>query len=595
MKRLFRLFALATLLTTLVACGGGGGGGGGLPAVPSGDGTSEKAPGAPTLTMSPEPVKNFQFKWDDVEGETEYRLLENPDGQSGYDHVATVAADATSYSHTVFLPERPNASYILQACNTTCTDSEPVYVDENLSASIGYFKASNTDSDDRFGYSIALAADGNTMAVGAYVEASAAAGIDGDQADNSQIDSGAVYVFTRSAGEWTQQAYLKASNADAGRDIGFGYSVHLSDDGNTLAVGGPYEYSAASGIDGDQSDTSAAGSGAVYVFTRDAGTWTQQAYVKASNSGPDDLFGHSVALSGEGDTLVVGAPFEESNASGINNDQTDNSAALSGAVYVFNREEGSWIQHAYVKAASPYAGDVFGYSVALSADGDTFAVGAPREGAASGAVYVFAREEGAWSEQLYAKASNSAADDRFGVSIALAGNGDTLVVGAVGEDSSASGVDGDEADNSLESSGAVYVYTRDGTLWKQEAYLKAEAPALNTNFGSAVAISADAGTVVVGMPFDNSAATGINGESGGTALKSGAAHVFTKDGGAWVQKAYLKAPNADEQDYFGASVALADDGNTLAVGARLESSNATGVGGDSTNNSSSASGAVYLY
>ena len=152
--------------------------------------------------------------------------------------------------------------------------------------------------------------------------------MNGDQYDNSAPFSGAVYVFTRSGGTWSQQAYLKASNTGAGDR--FGRSAALS--GNTLAVGAIGEDSSATGLGGSPSNNSAGESGAVYVFTRSGGAWSQLAYLKASNTGADDWFGRSVSLSGE--RLAVGAYREESSATGVNGDQNDNSALHSGAVYI---------------------------------------------------------------------------------------------------------------------------------------------------------------------------------------------------------------------------------------------------------------------
>jgi hypothetical protein len=196
-----------------------------------------------------------------------------------------------------------------------------------------YVKASNTGANDLFGSSVALSNDGSTLAVGAHGEDSATFGIGGNQADNSAADAGAVYVFTRSGATWNQQAYLKASNTDAG-DI-FGASVALSGDGATLAVGAGFEVSAATGIGGDQTSNSAMEAGVVYVFTRSGAAWSQQAYVKASNTGAGDRFGGSVGLTSDGATLVVGASDEESAATGIGGNQTDNSATYAGAAYVF--------------------------------------------------------------------------------------------------------------------------------------------------------------------------------------------------------------------------------------------------------------------
>jgi len=186
-------------------------------------------------------------------------------------------------------------------------------------------------------------------------------------------------VFARAAGQWLAHAYVKASNTDAGDN--FGFSVALSSDGNTLAVGAIGEASIGSSPD----DDFALGAGAVYVFTRPAGKYSQQAYVKAFTPTQNSEFGLSVALSGDGNTLAVGAPGEASAATGIDGDQTDKSAAAAGAVFVFTRTAGQWLADAYVKASNTDLGDNFGFSIALSSDGNTLAVGAIGEdGGATG-------------------------------------------------------------------------------------------------------------------------------------------------------------------------------------------------------------------
>ena len=195
-----------------------------------------------------------------------------------------------------------------------------------------YVKASNTGAGDHFGVSVALGADGNTLAVGANSERSASTGVGGNQGDNSADGAGAVYVFTRTAGTWSQQTYVKASNT--GASDAFGLSVALSADGNTLAVGASFEASNATGVGGNQSDNSATTAGAVYVFTRTVGIWSQQAYVKASIADVNDGFS-TVALSGDGSLLAVGAKGEASAAAGIGANQNDNSASNAGAVYLF--------------------------------------------------------------------------------------------------------------------------------------------------------------------------------------------------------------------------------------------------------------------
>ena len=129
-------------------------------------------------------------------------------------------------------------------------------------------------------------------------------------------------------------------------------------------IGAYTEDSAATGVNGNQADNSAFASGAAYVFVRSGSTWSQQAYLKASNTGPNDLFGASVAISGN--TVVVGAFGEDSAATGVNGDQTSNSATDSGAAYVFVRSGSTWTQQAYLKASNTGASDFFGISTAIS-------------------------------------------------------------------------------------------------------------------------------------------------------------------------------------------------------------------------------------
>jgi hypothetical protein len=447
-----------------------------------------------------------------------------------------------------------------------------------------YLKASTARTGDGFGYAMSL--DGNTLVVGAEYECSNATGV---------MYSGAAYVFTRTAEVWSQQAYLKASNAEDYDN--FGDAVSLS--GDTLVVGAGGEDSNATGVNGDQADNSAVDSGAAYVFTRSGTTWSQQAYLKASNTDEGDNFAW-VSLSG--DTLVVGAHGEDSNASGVNGNQVNNLAYLSGAAYVFTRTAGVWSQQAYLKASNTEMRDEFGHAVSLS--GNMLVVGATGEdsnatvvngnqannsASQSGAAYVFTRTAGVWSQQAYLKASNTGAGDFFGSS--MSASGDTLAIGADGESSNAIGVNGDQADNSASQSGAAYVFTRTAGVWSQQAYLKASNTEVDDNFGSSMSVSGD--TLVVGAIGEDSNAIGVNGDQAdNSASQSGAAYVFTRSGTTWSQQAYLKASNTDEGDNF-AWVSLS--GDTLVVGADGEDSDATDVNGDGANNLAENSGAAYVF
>ncbi|HET8759591.1 MAG TPA: cadherin-like beta sandwich domain-containing protein [Nitrospiria bacterium] len=402
--------------------------------------------------------------------------------------------------------------------------------------------------------------------------------------------------------------YLKASNS--GASDRFGKSVAL--DGDTLVVGAALEDSAATGVNSLQgpSDNSATDSGAVYVFVRANGAWSQQAYIKPSNTGAGDQFGFSVALSG--DTLVVGAPREDSASTGVGGKQTNNQASNSGAVYVFVRTNGVWSQRAYLKASNSEAQDHFGSSVALA--GDTLVVGSPGEDSSatgvngdqgdnastdSGAAYVFVRNGTTWQQQAYLKASTTDANpqfgdypDQFGFSVAVDGN--TLAVGAIGEDSNAAGANGNafNNDNNTKESGAAYVFTRSADTWTLQAYLKASNPAAGDWFGYSVALDGD--TLAVGAIWEDSGTTGVNGDDTNDAIgDSGAAYVFVRNSNAWMQQAYIKASNPGVLDAFGYSLALERD--TLVVGARNEASNATGVNGDQTNNAMPYSGAAYAF
>lgn len=462
-----------------------------------------------------------------------------------------------------------------------------------------YAKSSNSEAGDRFGHSVAMS--GDVLAIAAWEEDSATTTVNGDETDNAALLSGAVYIFERNLGDqgWTQQGYIKASNAQ-GEDR-FGENLALS--GDTLVVGAPDEDSSATGINGDATDNSRADSGAVYVFVRTAqNSWNQQAYIKGSSVQVNDKFGSSTALSGDtlvvgarekdrvgaggitdvgvvyvfvrdasnvwtqqaklspsnpddsdlfgssvtvsGDTLAIGAINEDGGTSGINGDQSDDTATNSGAVYVYTRDAGNnWTEQAYVKPSNTSTTQNFGTAVSLS--GDTLAVGAPLEdsigtGVAgtqakdpadttstndSGAVYIFTRDgSNVWRQQTYIKSSNSEQGDEFGTSVSLYNN--TLAVGARDENGGATGINGDETDNSTPGSGAAYIFTRNtANNWTQDAYVKASNSGNSDAFGTSVAVNER--NLVAGAVEEDSIAQGIGGNQGSEgAEQSGAAYFF---------------------------------------------------------------------
>jgi K319-like protein/FG-GAP repeat protein len=409
--------------------------------------------------------------------------------------------------------------------NSSCPGAGAVYVFTRTGdtwSQQAYLKASNTEAHDNFGTRVSLS--GDTLAVGVPNEASCASGVNGDQADNGCFQGGAVYVFTRTGSTWSQQAYIKASNSDSvDRNLGsqgdlFGHAVAVS--GNTLVVGAHVEESCASGINGNQADNNCPSAGAVYVFTRSNNVWTQEAYLKASNTHIPNpgLFGFNLVL--DGDTLAVGAVNEASCATGINGDQTSNSCPGTGAVYVFTRTAGVWTQQAFVKASN--ISGQFGFGLAL--EGNTLVVGAPSEASCatgidgnqadsgcpqSGAVYVFTRTNSLWSQTAYVKAAHPGLQSfagSFGSNLAF--DGTALAVGA-GDNNCARGFNPSPGSNDCTASGAVYLFTQTATSWAQRAYVKATNNEAFDFFGSGIAI--DGNTLVVGAQYEDSCATGING------------------------------------------------------------------------------------
>ncbi len=246
--------------------------------------------------------------------------------------------------------------------------------------------------------------------------------------------------------------------------------------------------------------------------------------------------------------MAIGTAREESGATGVNGDQTDNTAPDAGAVYVFARNDGNWQQQAYLKA------------------------------------------------------SNAGVLDGFGASISLSGDASTLAVAASSEQSSATGIDGNQNDNSKSYSGAVYVFAIDDAgNPQQQAYLKASNADEQAYFGGSVNLSHKGDILVVGSTGDDTFGRGVYSDVPIDTIrsKSGAAYVFLRSNGQWRQHAYLKASNANNRDLFGRTVSISEDGETIAVSATFEESLATGINGDQNDNSVDNSlegvGAVYLY
>lgn len=356
-------------------------------------------------------------------------------------------------------------------------------------------KLTATDAalNDLGGFSVALS--GDTAIVGARNAVNA-----GGQG------LGAAYVFTRTNGAWTEQARLPSQGGNAGASVAIW--------GDTAIVGSWSGYARVftrtSGAWTEQAtlsgpadsvalfeDTAVVAScrGTALVFTRNNGVWTQQATLTPSTptdaSPPLNLVNF---VSVHRETVVLGSAYED-NAGGVD----------AGSAYVFTRTGGAWVQQAMLMPQDAAAGDNFGSSIALS--GDTVIVGAYQDsqpgGAYAGSAYIFTRTNGTWTQQVKLTASDSAASDNFGESVAL--SGDTALVGATQNYSNS---------NKNGGFGAAYVYSRSSSVWTEVAKLVASDGAEMDLFGHAVALSGD--TAIVGA----------YGHANASGLETGAAYVF---------------------------------------------------------------------
>ena len=508
-----------------------------------------------------------------------------------------------------------NADLIVPADLTVPADlsTPPTFAEQ------AYLKPPNLVHNSYYGDATAIA--GDTVVVGAYQESSNQTTITngtGASSNMSAAASGAAYVYLRSSGSWAQQAYIKPANSAENNN--FGTAVAISAD--TLVVGAPFESSSQTTITNGAtaaSDVTLFGAGAAYVFVRSSGNWTEQAYLKAANTAAASYgyqYGSAVAI--DGDTIVVGSPVDASNQTTITNGTTassDTSASRAGAVFVYVRSGSSWTQQAYLKAPNARTQYQFGNAVAIS--GDTIVVGSNGESSnqttitngstassdnslsSSGAVYVFVRSGSTWSQQAYVKPPNAHANYYFGGVVAI--SGDTFVVSDSIDGSNQSTITNGttaSSDTSAPNAGAAYVFVRSGSNWSQQAYLKASNNHAGNTFGSSVSIAGD--NIAVGAYGESSNQTSVtNGSTASSdtsVSSSGAAYLFSRASSTWSQTAYFKAANPDVNDGLGCAVGIS--GTTVVVGAYGEDANQTTITngtGASSDNTFSNGGAAYVF
>jgi hypothetical protein len=346
----------------------------------------------------------------------------------------------------------------------------------------------------RFGRSVALSADGDTALIGA---------------PNDDGEAGAAWVLARSGATWTQQAILTgAGESGAGH---FGRSVALSADGDTALVGAPND-------DG--------GFGAVWVFVRSGATWTQQAMLTGAGESGRGWFGRSVALSADGDTALIGGYVDSGD---------------TGAAWVFARSGTTWAQQgAKLTGGEESGAGEFGFSVALSGDGETALIGGRGDGGGVGAAWVFARSGATWAQQgAKLTGGEESGEGYFGGSAALSQDGETALIGGLKD---GGGV------------GAAWVFARSGATWAQQGpKLTGGEESGEGYLGGGVALSADGDIALIGGMKDDG--------------EIGAAWVFARSGAMWAQQgAKLTGGEEIGKGQFGWSVALSADGETALIG-----------------------------
>ena len=349
-----------------------------------------------------------------------------------------------------------------------------------------------TASDGSAGFGGWPRIDGDTIVIGARLD------------DENGAASGSAYVFNRIGGMWVEQM-PKLLASDGAVDNRFGSFVAI--DGDTALIGATGFF------------LPPVVPGAAYVYHRIGGMWVEQMpKLLASDAAPDDEFGR-VAL--DGNTAVVSALFDDDNG------------ADAGAVYIFTRSNGIWTEQAKLLASDGAPDHNFGRGLAI--DGDTLVVGANRGNGNvddAGAAYIFTRTNGVWTEQAKVIASDGVQGDRFGGSNDI--DGDTAVISSIFND--------EQGDRS----GAAYIFTRSNGNWTEQAKLLASDGMIEDQFGRP-AISGN--TVVIGAPRNDS--------------RMGAVYIFTQPNGIWTEQAKVLASDGAPGDNFGRS---SIDGTTLIVG-----------------------------
>lgn len=535
-----RVFVLATVLACAMAGCGGGADVTASPAQSQSDNTDVSTASAPSVTLAaPQAIEGsdrIRLSWSAPSKALTFSVLLQRSDQHGFEPVASGLNGTTTALDRgpAWKLDFPTARVKVRACHRRshkCADSNAQPLLDALVKGVVELHSVRPTSADAFANSVSLSRDGNTLAVSVELDNGAIL-----PAPNPPPPYGSFYVFRRDAnGAWQQAAYIR----NPGQGANFGARVVLSGDGGTVAVSAP----------------SFNGVGAVYVYRRDSqGQWQQQAVVTDAGLAADAFFGFMTALSDRGDVLVAGTTV--------------------ATAYVFVRDAaGTWTREFVVKNDLASRDQIDPTVFTLSGNGKVLVFGGTRAEAATcdffacfrAAFVLRHRGSQGWAREATLPSPNVLGpdDDAFAGSLALDADGNTLVVGAAGEDSSA--ID----------SGALHVYRHNaGAGWRREAFIKARGAAAGDAFGTKVSVSGD-GRVLLGTALGAAAnVPGVNRMNPVSATPQalgGAAYVFERHpGGIWTERATVVPPVVDGLPFqlaWGNPAALSGDGSTLVLGA----------------------------
>jgi len=524
-------------------------------------------PAAPQVTVGAD-LKQLVFDWNSVAGATSYQLWYKASASAAFTAVGSPIAPPQHHARVSVSVHKLNwqqARYKVAACNASgCRHSAEIPVQNLMLDAIGYFKASNTGADDQFGRGIVVSADGKTLVVSTPNEDRGATGVNGNQADDSMMNAGAVYVFRRGSNGWRQEAYLKPDTVTTEQSFGHGspldyQALAVNANGTLIAVGAPGE---------KQNGYSFVGK--AYIFGRASnGTWSQRQKLGSPAPIARDylFFGEAVDMSEDGNTLRV---LELKERDGEGNRQGEN--------HIYVRSGGTFMYQTTLTI--PHNEVDFCSSGKLSGDGKTLVQYCLSYGPEGHRVVTWKRGTTGWTQLP----NTLPVLNGVSMEIALSGAATRLAF----------------RDSSHAFSSNVRVFGWNGTAWVEEAIIETPAGTDTgySTWGKALAFDRSGNTLAIGDYNSAAGGTGVSDTIQLTGPMGGAVFLYARTSNAtnrWAFRKQIKAPNAEDADGFGLRIAFCGTSAVLAIGAMWESSAATGVDGNQLDNSVPAAGAVYLY